>query len=163
MRESPDRDASACPHGRGHSQILTTLRRWSRHAWLLHGWLIASLVLMPFPQVYSEWVDTDSDSTVDSWNDGSTTHSLASLDATSQDIDTDNAYNSEELQYASNPFVFDTDGDGLDDGTEIHVAIQGALKSYSLTSWDSNGDSVSDHDDFYGFMAVTYPGGQLPS
>ncbi|HYF36030.1 MAG TPA: hypothetical protein VD994_12120, partial [Prosthecobacter sp.] len=69
-------------------------------------------------------MDTDSDSDLDSWDDGAMVYSLADLDAISQDIDQDNAYNAEELFYGSDPFQWDTDFDGLDDGTEIHVAIQ---------------------------------------
>jgi hypothetical protein len=89
-------------------------------------------------------------------------YALETLNAIHYDIDGDGAYNSEELAYGSDPFDLDSDDDGLTDGVEIHLAIQGSSKAYSLTAWDSNGDAVSDHDDFYGSFSVTYPGGQLP-
>jgi hypothetical protein len=144
---------------------MNSFRRFSRRAWLLHGYLIAMLVLLPVPMVRSGWIDTDSDAVNDSWEDtvNGTSLSVASLDATSIDIDNDGAYNSEELAHGSDPFDLDSDNDGLTDGDEIHLAIQGSGKAYSLTAWDSNGDDVSDHDDFYGCFSVTYPGGQLPA
>jgi hypothetical protein len=144
---------------------MNSFRRFSRRAWLLHGYLIAMLVLLPVPAVHSGWIDTDSDAVNDAWEDtaNSTSLSVASLDATSIDIDNDGAYNSEELTYGSDPYDLDSDNDGLTDGDEIHLAIQGSGKAYSLTAWDSNGDDVSDHDDFYGCFSVTYPGGQLPA
>jgi hypothetical protein len=145
---------------------MNTLRRFSRRAWLLHGYLIASLVLLPVPFVHSGWIDTDTDAVNDTWEDtaNSSSYTLAQLDALDADLDIDNdgAYNSEELAYGSDPFDLDSDDDGLTDGVEIHLAIQGSSKAYSLTAWDSNGDAVSDHDDFYGSFSVTYPGGQLP-
>jgi|GEM_PF-2623199 len=72
-----------------HPSLLSHLRDWSRHAWLLHGWLMVGLILLPFPQGRSEWVDTDSDSILDSWTDPATsaTHTLAELGAQGQDID----------------------------------------------------------------------------
>jgi hypothetical protein len=144
---------------------MNSFRRFSRRAWLLHGYLIAMLVLLPVPAVRSGWIDTDSDAVNDSWEDtaNSTSLSVASLDAASIDIDNDGAYNSEELTYGSDPYDLDSDNDGLTDGDEIHLAIEMGGKNYSLTAWDSNGDSVSDHDDFYGCFSVTYPGGQLPA
>lgn len=144
---------------------MKSFRSWSRRAWLLHGYLIVVLALMPAPSVRSVWIDTDSDTIKDSWEDtvNSTTHSMAALDAMNLDVDGDGAYNSEELNYGSDPFDLDSDNDGLNDGDEIHLANEQAMKGYSLLMWDSNGDGVSDHDDFYGFTGVTYPGGALPS
>jgi hypothetical protein len=144
---------------------MNALRRFSRRAWLLHGYLIAMLILLPVPTVRSGWIDTDNDAVNDTWEDtaNSTSHSVASLDATNIDIDNDGAYNSEELANGSDPFDLDSDDDGLTDGDEIHLANEQNGRGYSLVNWDSNGDSVSDHDDFYGCFSVTYPGGQLPA
>jgi hypothetical protein len=153
-------------NSRPPASVMNTLRRFSRRAWLLHGYLIASLVLLPVPFVHSGWIDTDTDAVNDTWEDtaNSSSYTLAQLDAldANLDIDNDGAYNSEELAYGSDPFDLDSDDDGLTDGVEIHLAIQGSSKAYSLNAWDSNGDAVSDHDDFYGSFSVTYPGGQLP-
>lgn len=143
---------------------LNTLGRWSRRAWWLHAMLIVHLTLLPAPQIWPSWTDSDSDGSMDSFHDTVTNQSytLAQLDDIAYDIDGDGASNEEELQYGSNPFVYDTDGDGLNDGDEIHLAIQQSEKNYSLTQWDSDGDGVSDHDDFNGFYGVTYPfGGEL--
>ncbi len=146
---------------------MKAFRSWSRRAYLLHGYLIAALVLHPCTFARTEWIDTDSDAVNDTWEDtaNSTTYTLAQLDAInpSLDIDGDGATNSEELANGSDPFVLDTDGDGLNDGDEIHLANEQYNRGYSLTAWDSNGDDVSDHDDFYGCFSVTYPGGQLPA
>lgn len=138
-------------------------RLWSRRAWLLHCYLLATLFLPPVPLVHAYWADTDGDGQPDSWTyQDNTTQSLAQLDSQNLDFDGDGAYNDEELAYGSDPFDYDTDDDGLNDGDEIHIAIQQSGKAYSLTNWDSNGDCVSDFDDFYGCFSVTYPNGQLP-
>lgn len=135
-----------------------------RSPWCGSIQLFAALLIALWPQTgLPEWVDSDNDQVLDAWSMGGSTHSLSTLDQWGWDLDGDNAYNSEELTYGSDPFSYDTDSDGLDDGTEIHIAIQTAGKAYSLTEWDSDGDDVSDHDDFYGVFTVTYPGGQLPS
>ncbi len=132
---------------------------------------LAGMVFQPLA-LQSSWVDTDFDSTWDAWQDPSTsaTTSLVDLDVQSSDIDGDNATNEEERDHGSDPFVFDTDGDGLSDGDEIHLAIEGQAKSYSLNAWDSDGDFISDFDDFHisstsavpGFTGMVYAGGVLP-
>jgi len=109
------------------------------------------------------WYDSEPNGSNDTWFGPNGSNHIDELDLQSLDIDGDNATNAEEAQYNSDPFTFDTDGDGLDDGSEIHLAIQQANKNYSLTAWDSDGDFVSDHDDFYNFFGVTYPGGVLPN
>lgn len=44
------------------SSLLPWFRSWSRHAHLLHGLLIAQLILMPFPpHTGAAWVDVDTD------------------------------------------------------------------------------------------------------
>ncbi len=136
-----------------------------RSPWAAAIQVLASILLSLQPLLAeSSWVDVDLDSIPDQWIDPSTsqTFTLLQLDTIGIDIDSDNATNVEELQYNSNPFIFDTDGDGLGDGDEIHLAIQSYGKPFSLTTWDSNGDQVSDFDDFYGSFNVTYTSGILP-
>lgn len=144
---------------------LDGMRRFSRRAWWLHFLLIIQLSLAPLPHAWPSWVDTDSDGTPDTFTDPLTGQdfTLSQLNDLGEDIDGDGAMNDEELEYGSNPFVYDTDGDGLNDGDEIHLAIQQQGKNYSLTSWDSNGDGISDHDDFHDFFGVIYPIGELPA
>ncbi|MFO1486344.1 MAG: RHS repeat-associated core domain-containing protein [Verrucomicrobiaceae bacterium] len=143
---------------------MNRLRSWSRRAYVLHVYLIVTLALLPVQRLSSNWIDTDSDTVNDAWQDSSNVvHSLSALDAQEQDIDHDGAYNNEELNYGSDPFAYDTDNDGLNDGDEIHLANEQGGKGYSLTDWDSNGDEVSDHDDFYSSFSVTYPDGMLPN
>ncbi|MEZ5386724.1 MAG: hypothetical protein R3F13_14525 [Prosthecobacter sp.] len=143
---------------------MNRFRSWSRRAYLLHVYLIATLFLLPAPWGRSEWIDSDSDTLNDSWQDAeSLVYSMEDLNLQDLDIDHDGAYNDEELNYGSDPFDLDTDDDGLNDGDEIHMANEQYGMGYSLTNWDSNGDEVSDHDDFYGCFSVTYPGGQLPA
>ena len=122
---------------------------------------MVGLILLPTSPGSADWVDTNGDSAPDSWASSVTgqVQSLADLDAVQQDIDGDGAYNIEELQHGSNPFAYDTDGDGIRDGDEIQLTSG----LFSPLLWDSNGDGVSDHDAFYNFFGVTYPGGQLPS
>jgi hypothetical protein len=143
---------------------MQTFRSWTRRAWILHGYLLATLFLPPFPLAHSFWSDTDGDGAPDAWTgQNNTTQSMAQLDAQNADIDGDGAYNEEELAYGSDPLDYDTDNDGLNDGDEIHLAILQSGRAFSLTSWDSNGDFVSDFDDFYNFFGVTYSGGELPN
>lgn len=146
------------------TKAMNQFRSWSRRAWVLHGYLITTLALLPLQPVNSTWTDGDADGANDTWtsSDGST-YSVSQLDANDLDIDHDGAYNNEELTAGSDPFKYDTDDDGLNDGDEIHVANQQNGLGYSLTNWDSNGDGVSDHDDFYGCFSVTYAGGVLPA
>ncbi|MBV6501190.1 MAG: hypothetical protein CJBNEKGG_03695 [Prosthecobacter sp.] len=121
------------------------------------------MILQPVP-LRSTWLDTNADGTADTWHNEMTgsARNLVSLDSESTDIDGDNATNEEERNYGSDPFVFDTDGDGLSDGDEIHLAIQQRGKNYSLTAWDSDGNGTSDFDDLHDCVTVTYLGGNLP-
>ena len=121
------------------------------------------MILQPIP-LRSTWLDTNADGTADTWHNEMTgsARNLVALDSESTDIDADNATNEEERNYGSDPFVFDTDGDGLSDGDEIHLAIQQRGKNYSLTAWDSDGNGTSDYDDLHGCVTVTYLGGNLP-
>lgn len=156
MPSSAHRLRAVCP-----PSMLTRCRRpWT-------GWVqVAAGVMMmlsPLPSGWAYWSDTDSNGLNDTWTDPNTSQSitLADLNLQSADVDNDGATNDEEAAEGSNPYSFDTDLDGLSDGDELHL-VKPAL-GVSLTNWDSDGDEVSDHDEWYGYSFVTYPGGQLPS
>lgn len=126
------------------------------------AFLIAACVWsFGFPSwlVRATWSDTDSDGSNDLWTDPSTlvATSLADMNLANLDADSDGATNAEEAVSGSNPFQYDTDMDGINDGDEIH------LTSTNPLNWDSDSDDISDYDDFRGFSGVTYPGGVLPS
>ncbi|RBP43962.1 YD repeat-containing protein, partial [Roseimicrobium gellanilyticum] len=134
-----------------------------RRPWI--GWLqvfTAGLMLLgPLPSRAS-WSDTDSDSQNDTWTDPTSNQMTALADMNSQntDVDGDGATNDEEAAEGSDPYSYDTDRDGLNDGDELHL-VKPSL-GVSLTNWDSDSDFVSDYDEWYNFSGVTYPGGQLP-
>jgi hypothetical protein len=72
-------------------------------------------LLSPVPALLAFWADANSDGAPDTWVDPSSgaVFTLAELDAFSWDIDGDGLANAQELQLGTNPFVADTDGDGL--------------------------------------------------
>ncbi len=134
-----------------------------KRAWWLNGFLIASLALGPSHWAGCAWSDADNDGNNDTFTDANgNVYALTDLDNQGLDPDNDGAYNSEELAQGSDPFDYDSDDDGLNDGDEIHLGINQGY-AFSLTNWDSDGDSISDYDEYYGCDWVTYPGGQLPS
>ncbi len=59
--------------------------------------------------------------------------------AMSDDPDGDELSNSEEAMLGTDPLVFDTDGDGLSDGFEVHTAHT------NPTRYDTDGDGVDDY------------------
>jgi hypothetical protein len=85
----------------------------------------------------------------------------------SVDSDADGLEDVQEASYGTDPYLMDTDYDGLTDSEEALLSGQ----SFSPLLWDTNGDLVSDYDQFYagsasaqpGFMGISYAGGQLPS
>ncbi|HSH94105.1 MAG TPA: hypothetical protein VK968_08160, partial [Roseimicrobium sp.] len=86
---------------------------------------------------------------------------MTDLNNVSNDVDGDGATNDEEAAEGTDPFNYDTDYDGLNDGDELHL-VKPSL-GVSLTNWDSDSDYVSDYDEWCNFNGVTYPGGQLPT
>ena len=135
-----------------------------KRAWWLNGFLIAALALGPCHWAGGAWSDSDSDGTDDTFTTASgTSYTLADLNSQSADPDADGAYNEEELAYGSDPFDYDTDDDGLNDGDEIHLANEQGGFGFSLTNWDSDGDFISDYDEYYGCDWVFYLDGQLPN
>lgn len=127
------------------------------------------LVLQPLTS-HSEWAwaDTDGDgyeSMGDHWyNNGEYLDYYSYYAYLNQDTDGDGLSNLLEMQtYSTNPYLYDTDSDGLGDFDEVMLCNQTAGANYSPTSWDTNGDGVSDYDDFHGNTSVNYPGGSLPN
>ncbi|MDZ4402144.1 putative Ig domain-containing protein [Prosthecobacter sp.] len=130
---------------------MNSFRRFSRRAWLLHGYLIASLILQPVPQANSYWTDSNNDGVKeevanppegDSW--------------WQQDSDTDGLTNAEEVLtpgWSSDPYTMDSDRDGLGDIVEYQYS-QDALSAaqplpYDPWNWSTNGSGYSDFDRFY--------------
>ncbi len=111
----------------------------------------------------ASWSDTNADGVSDTWTNpvSQIATTLTAMDLQNLDVDGDGATNLEEAQEGSNPFVFDTDMDGFGDGDELHIVR--LVMPVSLTTWDSDGDSCSDWDEYYQFYDVQYPGGILPS
>ncbi len=73
------------------------------------------------------------------------------MNAVNDDADGDGATNEEEAAEGSDPYAFDTDQDGISDGDELNI-VRPLLPYVSLTNWDSNGDFISDYDEWYGFL-----------
>ncbi|RBP45357.1 hypothetical protein DES53_103355 [Roseimicrobium gellanilyticum] len=136
-----------------------------RRPWV--GWLqiVATclVILSPLPTSFASWSDSDSDGQNDTWTDPNTSQvtTLADLNLQNSDVDYDGATNDEEAAEGSNPYLYDSDFDGLNDGDELHYVKP--ILGTSLTNWDSDGDDISDHDEYYGVTGITYPGGQLPN
>lgn len=140
------------------------LNRW-RHPF--GQWLqivaVLSMSLLPPTNGGAYWTDTDSDTYNDTWTDPTTSTSttLVDMNAVNADADSDGASNDEEAAEGSDPYLYDTDYDGLSDGDELHVVR--LTMTASLTAWDSDGDFISDYDEWHGFYGVTYTNGQLPN
>ena len=144
---------------------MNSFRRFSRRAWLLHGYLLASMILWPVPTVRSYWTwDTTTNAKVeitdppvgDSWWEG--------------DSDGDGLTNAEEVVFGSDPFQKDSDYDGLTDSDErdlTRVLYYGAGTT-DPWNWDSNGNGHSDHDEYWAWQSglalnVSYDGQTPPS
>jgi RHS repeat-associated protein len=84
------------------------------------------------------------------------------MDAKNTDADSDGATNQEEYAEGSDPFSLDTDLDGISDGDELHI-VRLEIPGISLALWDSDGDWISDYDEWHGFNGVVYDNGQLPN
>nr|AGC71100.1 hypothetical protein [uncultured bacterium A1Q1_fos_2067] len=154
------------------STVLRRLQR-SRFVRWVQLWAAFSLVLQPLVVARSSWVDSDNDGNNDAWHDSATTEitTLSTINLAGTDADFDGATNEQEAASGSNPFDPDSDGDGLMDGFEINTVFP--VIGVSPTSWDSDGDFLSDFDEWYianpasevipGFSGVHYSGsGELP-
>lgn len=129
---------------------------------------------MPVPHASGVWqYDGPPGEEQPGWLDPATSQfTYLSAMGESADSDNDSLTNEQEFVEGSNPFVGDSDYDGLPDGFEATVARPVVLAAYgyslSLTSWDSNGNLISDHDEFYKaigcvFPDIYYPNGEPPT
>lgn len=121
-------------------------------------------VVLPLRLGNAYWIDGNSDGFNDSWFDPTTStyRTIAQLNSDGWDFDGDGASVEEEATEGSNPYVYDTDYDGIGDGDEIHL-VKPNIPGISLTNWDSDGDFISDYDEWCGFSGVVYTDGQLPA
>ena len=127
---------------------MQTFRFWSRRAWFLHGYLLATLFLPPFPLARSYWTDSNSDGVkeeVANPGDGDSWWT--------SDSDGDFLTNDLEVQFGSDPYSLDSDHDGLTDYVEYSNS-QGAMNAgtqltYDPWKWDTNNNGFSDFDEYY--------------
>jgi hypothetical protein len=155
--DAPTHRRTDAPTHRGDvvksSLFLPWCRSWSRRVPILHGVLIAQMILMPFPpSSHAVWVpvDADGDGIFESGYDDGTPEPEAPPAGPSptEDSDGDGLSNAEEAAAGSDPYNPDSDYDGLTDSDELN------LTGTSPTSTDSNGDGVSDYNAFYGNYTV---------
>ncbi len=135
------------------SRFLPWCRSWSRRVPILHGVLIAQMILMPFPpSSQAVWVpvDADGDGIFEGGYDDGTPESETppAEPSPTDDSDGDGLTNAEEAAAGSDPYNPDSDYDGLTDADETN------LTGTSPTSTDSNGDGISDYNEFYGNYTV---------
>jgi hypothetical protein len=69
------------------------------------------------------------------------------------DHDGDNLVTWLEGFYGSDPYGYDTDGDGIHDGDEVFTT------QTSPTAWDTDGDGIGDLEDYYGYYSGGGDGG----
>ena len=146
---------------------MNTFRRFSRRAWLLHGYLLASMILWPVPTVRSYWTwDTTTNAKVQVPDPPLTVEVIDSETGISNTIpnpwweldgDGDGLTNAEEASFGSDPTNFDSDYDGLSDKDErdLTPGMHGDLYSSDPWNWDSNGDGYSDHDTYWAWISGT--------
>lgn len=120
---------------------------------ILHGILIAQLIMLPSSTSRGVWVDVDSDG--DGIFDTGYDDGTSPPDTTPPpepdpiiDSDGDNLSDADEAAAGSNPYSPDSDGDGITDADEVN------LTGTDPTSSDSDGDGISDYNEFYGNTAV---------
>ena len=146
---------------------MNTFRRFSRRAWLLHGYLLASMILWPVPTVRSYWTwDTTTNAKVQVPDPPLTVEVIDSETGISNTIpnpwweldgDGDGLTNAEEASFGSDPTNFDSDYDGVSDKDErdLTPGMHGDLYSSDPWNWDSNGDGYSDHDTYWAWISGT--------
>ena len=69
------------------------------------------------------------------------------------DYDGDNLATWMEGFFGSDPYAYDTDGDGIHDGDEVFTTHT------NPTAWDTNGNGISDLVDYYGYYSGGSSGG----
>jgi RHS repeat-associated protein len=135
---------------------MQTFRRLSRRSWLLHLYLMLSMVFWPLPPSGAYWTrdasgekisQTDPTDSEDSW--------------WSEDPDGDLLVNAAEVLYSSDPYNRDTDYDGISDKDErdFTAVIQDGINPTDPWLWDTDGDGFSDHDEYICYLR----GGTTPN
>jgi len=79
--------------------------------------------------------------------------------AAQADGDSDGLYDDDEANvYGTDPFTFDTDGDGMGDGEEIYLGTDPLTAGGSPARIDSDGDGLYDDDEgaIYGTSSTVY-------
>ena len=158
--------SDSCPvlHPQSGSPFLAQLRRFSRSAFVLHGYLIASLVLLPVSGT-SLYADDDPPADDPALTSPEPTPEQTPPvaepsyepppDPAVTDSDGDNLSDAQEQAIGSNIYNPDSDGDGLSDADEVDIT------GTSPTSTDSDDDGYSDYNESYGNYSVnTYDNGQ---
>lgn len=145
---SPQACSSSLPANSHRSCWLGRLRSRSRRWHLLHGLLIAQLLLPPLP------LPPGSPRAFASESDNSTPPSETPetppepVPAPLLDSDGDHLPDVEEAAAGTDAFNPDTDHDGLSDHDEVMVTAS------NPQSPDSNADGISDYNAFYGCLTV---------
>ncbi len=157
------------PRPSSHRCFVSSLplwRSWSRRAWWLHLWLIASLLLPPLSLTQAgvgSYTQNDpisgtpveyhyediNDNGV--WDSGEPSWPESEFG----DNDSDGLEDGRETYWGTSPYVPDSDYDGISDGDEVNL-LGGPANGYSPTHWDTNSDGYSDHDHFYNCFTVNY-------
>lgn len=113
-------------------------------AWTLAGksgaFLMADGALVVFTATGLVTIDVEGDIDADGLPDWWEKHYRKNIDPAS-DVDSDGLTAREEFEAFANPFVADTDGDGLLDGVEVKGGKSSALKA------DGDGDGLNDYQE----------------
>jgi hypothetical protein len=132
------------------TSVLPVLRRYAKHAYWLHGYLIACLILLPTYRSPSYAQDAGS------YEEPSVTTEPPpqadpppaeptpepAPDPSTTDSDGDGLSHASEASYGTDPYNPDVDYDGVSDADEIAITGTNPLLP------DSNGNNVSDFNEF---------------
>lgn len=132
---------------------------------MLHGFLIASLILTPVPLARSVTIVglTEDDGMggttsvqFEEWNSNGLRDGGEKYWAEDYaDSDSEGLVDNREFVWLTSPGNPDSDYDGLTDGDEID-ALGGPMMGFDPTNWDTDGDGYSDHDEAHGCYTVNY-------
>ncbi|MBL9114303.1 MAG: hypothetical protein JNJ83_04800, partial [Verrucomicrobiaceae bacterium] len=157
--EEPGTSAGAVSGITRSKSLLPAFRRFSRQAWLLHGYLIASLILLPVSNFsYGQEADPppeesgaptpDPDPALTPEDPPPAEEPPPPPDPALTDSDGDLLSNATEAELGSDPYNPDSDYDGVTDADEVQIT------GTSPTNEDTDGDGVSDFNEFYGNYTV---------
>jgi hypothetical protein len=142
------------------SLLLPWCRSWSRRVPILHGILIAQMILMPFPpSSQAVWVPVDADG--DGFFETGYDDGTPPID---QDVDMDGLTDVQEQTWGTSPYDPDSDDDGALDGSEVNIMNTNPLDEdsndngvldyteYVLRQSDSDSDSLTDWAEIYEYF-----------